>query len=72
MASKLGLRTKDEDIPLKCNTRVLYAHFDRKSFTPLSELLGPNKDLPLRMGAGSGHHCFDGGWLWEIPFDDGA
>jgi len=28
-------------------------------------------DIPYRWSQGTLHHCFDGGWLWVIPFDNG-
>lgn len=28
-------------------------------------------NIPYRWSQGTLHHCFDGGWLWVIPFDNG-
>jgi len=32
----------------------------------------PEPGVPLQAPRGTQHHCFDGGWIWVIPFDNGV
>lgn len=61
-----------EDPPrFDTNTRSLFGHF--RGVQPLDSALH-NRAHPFRFQRDSGtlQHCFDGGWMWVIPFDDGV
>lgn len=63
-AKQFGLRS-DPDT-LHTRSRAIFGHF--RGLTPLDDTLETN---PYRFNreAGTVHHCFDGGWVWAIPFD---
>ena len=64
LAQRFGLR---EDPPnLATDSRSIFGHVQRTR--ALDRVLGEN---PFRHNreAGTVHHCFDGGWVWVIPFD---
>lgn len=68
LAQELGL--KPEKPELKTNTRALFGHF--ADVSSLEETVGrPNPAFRLSRDAGTVHHCFEGGWMWVIPFDNG-
>jgi tetracycline 7-halogenase / FADH2 O2-dependent halogenase len=69
LAKRFGLR--DEDARLRTNTRSIFGHF--KGVRELDDALGGfNNDYRFRRSAGTMHHCFPGGWIWVIPFDNGV
>ena len=69
VARQLGLRKADPD--MKTHTRAIFGHFENVG--RLEDVLGP---LPSAFrysrDAGTIHHCFRGGWVWVIPFDNGV
>ncbi|MCU1279839.1 MAG: hypothetical protein JWM53_3385, partial [bacterium] len=68
-AKRFGLR--DETPRLRTNTRSIFAHF--KNVPGLDERLGGcNSAFRFRRDATTMHHCFEGGWIWVIPFDNGV
>lgn len=69
LAKRFGLR--DEDARLHTNTRSIFAHF--KGVPELDDVMGGcNPQFRYRRTAGTMHHCFPGGWIWIIPFDNGV
>lgn len=67
-ANEFGLR---EDPPrLKTNTRSIFSHFC--GVKPLEDAIGRPHPYHRDRDRGTVHHCFDGGWLWVIPFDNGV
>jgi FADH2 O2-dependent halogenase len=67
LAKRYGFR--DEDARLSTNTRSLFGHF--KGVIELDDALGGlNPTFRFRRSAGTMHHCFPGGWVWVIPFDN--
>lgn len=67
-ANAFGLR---ETPPrLQTNTRTIFGHF--RNVRSLDETL-PGYPHPFRnpRDGGTVHHCFSGGWIWVIPFDNG-
>lgn len=68
-AKRYGLR--DADARLHTNTRSIFGHF---SHVPsLEDVVGsPNPDFRFKRHGGTQHHCFEGGWIWIIPFDNGV
>jgi FADH2 O2-dependent halogenase len=69
LAKRFELR--DDDARLRTNTRSLFGHF--RDVPELDEALGGyNPNFRFRRSAGTMHHCFRGGWIWVIPFDNGV
>ena len=67
LARKFELR--DSDPNLSTNTRTIFGHF--AGVPALDDALGGlNPDLRFKRNAGTMHHCFPGGWIWVIPFDN--
>ena len=68
LADKYGLR--EEPTRLHTNTRTIFAHF--RGIRSLEEVCGgQNPAFPFERDRGTMHHCFEGGWIWVIPFDNG-
>jgi FADH2 O2-dependent halogenase len=67
LAKQYGLR--DAEPNLRTNTRVIFGHFER--VRQLDDTLGRCAEYRCRRDAGTVHHCFEGGWFWVIPFDNG-
>lgn len=67
-ARRFGLR--DEPARLRTNTRSLFGHF--RGLADLDSLGESNPVFRFKRGSGTMHHCFDGGWAWVIPFDNGT
>ncbi|MEW6343383.1 MAG: tryptophan 7-halogenase [Pseudomonadota bacterium] len=69
LAKRFGLR--DQEARLHTNTRSIFGHFT--AVNDLDDTLGgPNPTFRFRRSAGTMHHCFPGGWIWVIPFDNGV
>jgi len=69
LADRFKLR--DEPAQLQTNTRSMFGHFE--ALADLDEVLGgPNPAFRFRRDGGTMHHCFPGGWIWVIPFDNGV
>ncbi|MBL8955475.1 MAG: FAD-dependent oxidoreductase [Myxococcaceae bacterium] len=68
-AKKLSLR--DAEPRLKTTTRSIFGHFE--NVPSLEDVVGaPNPAFRFKRHGGTQHHCFEGGWVWVIPFDDGV
>ncbi|MBK7860697.1 MAG: tryptophan 7-halogenase [Archangiaceae bacterium] len=67
-AKRFDLR--DAEPRLKTNTRTLFGHF--AEVPSLEDTVGAsNPAFRFKRHGGTQHHCFEGGWIWVIPFDDG-
>lgn len=68
-AEQFGLRERPPRF--HTHTRGIFGHFRRVA--SLDEACR-NRPHPFRYQRDSGtmQHCFDGGWIWVIPFDDGV
>ncbi len=67
-AKKYDLR--DAEPKLHTNTRSLFGHFS--DVASLEDVVGtPNPEFRFKRHGGTQHHCFEGGWIWVIPFDNG-
>ena len=64
-AHELGLR--ESKTRLVTNTRTLFAHFT--GVRDLDSILEAG-NFNYRRDGGTMHHCFEGGWIWVIPFDN--
>jgi tetracycline 7-halogenase / FADH2 O2-dependent halogenase len=58
-----------EDPPLKTNTRTIFGHFE--NVKKLDDCYGYSPVFRFSRDGGTAHHCFEGGWAWVIPFDNG-
>jgi len=68
-AKKYAMR--DPEPRLKTTTRSIFGHF--KNVPTLDDVIGShNPAFRFRRHGGTQHHCFDGGWIWIIPFDNGT
>jgi len=66
LAKKFGLRL--DDPKMFTNTRSIFSHYKGVKF--LDDFLPPNDEMGIIRDAGTMHHCFDGGWIWSIRFDN--
>ena len=68
-AERFGLRERPPRFHTQ--TRGIFGHF--RNVGPLDKALG-SRPHPFRYQRDSGtmQHCFDGGWIWVIPFDNGV
>lgn len=68
----LAMPESEWGIPLR--SRAIYTHFvDINRFEDVSN--APPEFVarsPEDRGRATQHHCFDGGWVWIIPFDNGV
>lgn len=68
-AKRFDLR--DPEPRLHTNTRTLFGHFE--NVPSLEDAVGaPNPSFRFKRHGGTQHHCFEGGWIWVIPFDNGV
>lgn len=68
LADQLGLR--ESPTRFRSNTRSIFTHMT--GVTPYEECSLAKGDPSIqRWSQGTLHHCFDGGWIWVIPFDNG-
>lgn len=68
LSAKLGLR--EEPTRFRSNTRSIFTHM--KGVARFEECAATGRpEVPQRWSQGTLHHCFDGGWIWVIPFNNG-
>lgn len=70
IARFLGL----EERTFRTNTRAVFAHFaDVRPWADVLAAIGaPLDDHPFPCDQAALHHVFDGGWMWQLRFDDGT
>ena len=66
LAQKFDLR----DFDLQTHARGLFTHMINVPCYHETGAARHDYGLPFRMGEGTLHHLFEGGWLWIIPFDN--
>jgi FADH2 O2-dependent halogenase len=67
LANKYGLR--QQTCRFKTHSRSIFTHMEgvkRYEECPSGKLT----QVPRRWSEGTLHHCFDGGWIWIIPFNN--
>lgn len=68
------LRLDDGSAPFQTHSRALFAHFE--GVRPWHEVLSENgarvDDHPFRCDDAALHHVFDGGWMWQLRFNNGV
>lgn len=52
------------------DTLALYSHFDGVALAAEIPELGEPSDAPYPIDWSALHHCFPGGWMWMLRFDD--
>lgn len=68
LAYKFGLR--ENPSRFKTHSRSIFTHMiDVKAYEDC--LPAGYHDVPRKWSQGTLHHCFDGGWMWVIPFNNG-
>ncbi len=66
LAQKFELR----DFDLQTHARGLFTHMVGVPCYHETGATQRDYGFPFRMGEGTLHHLFEGGWLWVIPFDN--
>jgi FADH2 O2-dependent halogenase len=68
LSNKLDLR--ESPSRFRTQSRSIFTHMT--GVLPYEECPSAKAELvPQRFSQGTLHHCFDGGWLWVIPFNNG-
>ncbi len=71
---KNNLRLQGDELDTPLRSRCIFTHF--KDIGSFDEVIKNNPAYPDRSpvprARATQHHCFDGGWLWFIPFDNGV
>jgi FADH2 O2-dependent halogenase len=71
---KNNLRLQGDALPTPLKSRCIFSHF--KDIGAFDEVIRKSSDYadisPVPRARATQHHCFDGGWLWFIPFDNGV
>lgn len=72
LARNLGIGPHPAD--LKTRSRGLFSHFTgvARWGDLYSARGGRTTDHPYPCDDAALHHCFDGGWMWVLPFDNGV
>ena len=66
LAQKFALR----DFDLQTHARGLFTHMVGVPCYHETGAKQRDYGIPFRMGEGTLHHLFEGGWMWVIPFDN--
>lgn len=74
ISQKLNLAVPAAELEIPLRSRAIFTHFeDINSFEKVS---GASEAFIKRSPAGreraTQHHCFEGGWVWIIPFENGV
>ncbi len=71
---KNNLRLLGDELDTPLRSRSIFTHFkDIGSFDDMIKASAAYPDRsPVPRSRATQHHCFDGGWLWFIPFDNGV
>lgn len=67
LANQLQLRAGAPN--LKTESRSIFNHF--VDYKPLETVSSAKYPVPRPWHQGTTHQCFDGGWIWTIPFNNG-
>lgn len=75
LAHQLELHEPQDEIDTPLKSRCIFSHF--KDVGGLEDAIRPtdpafNERLSIDRVRATQHHCFDGGWYWFIPFDNGV
>jgi tetracycline 7-halogenase / FADH2 O2-dependent halogenase len=68
LANKFSLR--ETPSRFKTHSRSIFTHM--ADVKPFEDCMPPGSyNVPRKWSQGTLHHCFSGGWMWVIPFNNG-
>jgi tetracycline 7-halogenase / FADH2 O2-dependent halogenase len=74
LSKKFDLRVPENELDTPLRSRCIFTHF--QTVGRLEDAVGNdeifNRRLKVSRLRATQHHCFDGGWYWFIPFDNGV
>lgn len=74
LSKKFDLRIPDQELDTTLRSRSIFTHFE--TVGRLEDAVGHDEEFNRRITVdrtrATQHHCFDGGWYWFIPFDNGV
>jgi FADH2 O2-dependent halogenase len=74
IGKKHGLKLQGDAVDTPLKSRCIFTHFkDIGAFDDVIRSDSRYDDIsPVPRSRSTQHHCFDGGWIWFIPFDNGV
>ncbi len=74
IGQKFHLKVTGDEIGTSLNSRSTFTHFRGVGDfdKTLNNTAGFVDRAPVSRARATQHHCFDGGWIWLIPFEDGT
>lgn len=74
LAKKFDLRIPESELDTPLRSRCIFTHFE--GVGRLEDAVEGDEEFANRLKIdrirATQHHCFDGGWYWFIPFDNGV
>ena len=74
LSQKLDLALPEEQLDIPLRSRCIFSHFD--NINNFEETANAGWEFihrpPVGRERATQHHCFDGGWVWIIPFENGV
>lgn len=74
ISQKLNLALPEAELDIPLRSRAIFTHFE--NINEFETVAHASEAFINRSPAGreraTQHHCFDGGWVWIIPFDNGV
>jgi tetracycline 7-halogenase / FADH2 O2-dependent halogenase len=74
LSRKFDLRIPDAELDTTLRSRCIFTHFETVGL--MEDAVEPdpvfNERCTVNRWRATQHHCFDGGWYWFIPFDNGV
>lgn len=74
LARKFELRIPESELDTTLRSRCIFTHFETVGL--VEDAMGNdevfNQRCSVNRWRATQHHCFDGGWYWFIPFDNGV
>jgi FADH2 O2-dependent halogenase len=74
LSRKFNLRVPDAETDTTLRSRCVFTHFETVGL--IEDAAGNdevfNNRTKVNRWRATQHHCFDGGWYWFIPFDNGV
>jgi tetracycline 7-halogenase / FADH2 O2-dependent halogenase len=74
LSTKLNLRLPEQEVDTPLRSRSIFTHYENvgRLETAVEDDEKFNRRIKVDRVRGTQHHCFDGGWYWFIPFDNGV
>jgi tetracycline 7-halogenase / FADH2 O2-dependent halogenase len=74
LSRKFDLKIPDAELDTPLRSRCIFTHFENVGRLEDAIVYDEsfNKRLKVDRLRATQHHCFDGGWYWFIPFDNGV